>query len=271
VAYRLKRGESVKSGVKRIAREELGDAVENLRRGEIHEARKHLKKVRALLRLMRYELGAAYRTENARLREVGLKLSPVRDAEAMIEAVDRVQDRPGLHVLRTPLERHKREVEKSSGIAVLAPKLADVLDAVRTEVGKWPLNGQGWDAVDSGVEAAYRKGREALERYLRTGRREDEHEWRKRVKDHWYHVRLLENLWNGDTKDYERELKQLEDALGEDLNLAMLREHAPRRAKVEQAIDVEQSALRDRALEIGERIYASKPKKTMKQLRRLWQ
>jgi CHAD domain-containing protein len=271
VAYRLKRGEPVKTGVKRIAREELAVAVENLRQGEVHESRKHLKKVRALLRLMRDELGAAYRTENARLREIGRKLSPVRDAEAMIETVERVQHRPGLRVLLPSLERNKREVEKNCGSAALAPKLADELDAVRIDVRKWPLNGHGWETVDSGLESAYRKGRQALARYLRTGRREDEHEWRKRVKDHWYHVRLLEDLWDGGAKDYERELKQLEDALGEDLNLARLREHAPRRAAVEQAIAVEQSALRDRALEIGERIYAPKPKKTMKQLRRLWQ
>jgi CHAD domain-containing protein len=272
VAYRLKPGESVKVGVKRIAREELADAIENLQAGEIHEARKRLKKTRALLRLMRGELGASYRADNARLREIGRKLSPVRDAEAMLESVDRAAPhRAAVRKLRPVLERHKQRVEKQADFGVLGPKLIEALDAVRKDVRKWPLDGGGFDVIESGVEAAYRKGRKALEKYLRTGRREDEHEWRKRVKDHWYHVRLLEDHWRDDAKDYERSLKELEDALGEDLNLALVREHAGRNAAVTGAIDAEQFELRDRALKVGERLYAPKPKKAMKRMRSWWE
>ena len=271
MAYRLKRGESVKAGVKRIAREELGDAIDNLRAGEVHEARKRLKKTRALLRLMRAELGASYRAENARLREIGRKLSPVRDAEAMLEAVDRAAKHRGdVRKLRPTLVRNKERVRKQADIGVLGPKLVDALSEARRDVRKWPLNGGGFDAVEDGMEAAYRKGRKALAQYLRTGRREDEHEWRKRVKDHWYHVRLLEELWTNDAKEYEQSLKDLEDALGEDLNLAMVREHVGKNDGITRAIDAEQFALRDRALKVGERLYAPKPGKTMKRLRQWW-
>src|SRR5260370_7407926 len=86
MAYRLKHGESVPEGVKRIAREEIRAAVQYLRgkggisRDEaIHEARKSIKKVRALLRLVRPELGEFYESESARLRDAVRKLSQILD------------------------------------------------------------------------------------------------------------------------------------------------------------------------------------------------
>ena len=99
-----------------------------------------------------------------------------------------------------------------------------------------------------------------------SGRREDLHEWRKRVKDHWYHARLL-----GAGTSYERRLKELEDALGEFLNLAMLREHAiGAPPALIAAIDEEEGELRKRALEIGGKVYRMGPAEVAKMLRKSW-
>ena len=69
--YRLKRGESTPEGVRRMAAEQLGKALEHLacqdgkRDKHIHEARKATKRLRALVRLVRRELGAeVYALEN---------------------------------------------------------------------------------------------------------------------------------------------------------------------------------------------------------------
>jgi CHAD domain-containing protein len=276
VAYRLKRHESARSGLKRIAREELGEAIGNLRGNDgpiaVHEARKHLKKVRALLRLVKREMGGAYREENARLRDIGRILSPVRDAEALIEAVNRVKGRrPALRAMGRALRRHKREVEQQSAIAMLAPKLAGALEETRKRIRSWPLEGGGFGMIEHGIETAYRSGRKALQRYRDTRTREDLHEWRKRVKDHWYHIRLLQNLGTNGIEAYERQLKEMEDALGEHLNLSMLRDRDALGAEeATREIDAEQQVLLRRALEVGQRTYAEKPKPTMKRLRRMW-
>jgi len=266
VAYRLKHGESPSTGLKRIAREELGQAIDELHAGEIHEVRKHLKKVRALLRLVRDELGDAYPAENARLREVGRTLSPVRDAEALIEAVDRVKNRyPALRAMRGGLVRSKRKVEQQAHIPDLTPKLASELEAARRGIASWRLNGGGVNALEPGVKGSFRKGRKALAQYRETGDRVDLHEWRKRVKDHWYHVRLLEKIAGDGIKDYERSLKELEDALGEYLNLSLLKQRgAP--GKATAAIDAEQHKLREHALEIGRELYGEKPRRVVKRL-----
>ena len=51
---------------------------------------------------------------------------------------------------------------------------------------------------------------------------EDFHEWRKRVKYHWYHCRLLKNLYKPLMKARRDEAKHLADLLGDDHDLSML-------------------------------------------------
>ena len=85
--FRLRDDESPSDGLRRIARAELGLAIRTLRSPtreavRIHSARKHLKKLRALLRLVREHTGKPFfRARNRRLRDLGRRLAPMRDAE----------------------------------------------------------------------------------------------------------------------------------------------------------------------------------------------
>src|SRR5579862_3728041 len=95
MAYRLEREEPVISGLKRVVREEIESAGDHLagkkkvtRDEAIHDARKSIKKVRATVRLVGQELGAAGRRENARLRDIAGRLSEFRDAFAILETFD---------------------------------------------------------------------------------------------------------------------------------------------------------------------------------------
>ena len=67
MAYRFRHGESVPDAIRRVAREELRSAVRSLtgrgaknRDEAVHEARKSVKKLRALLRLVQSELDESY-------------------------------------------------------------------------------------------------------------------------------------------------------------------------------------------------------------------
>ena len=103
------------------------------------------------------------------------------------------------------------------------------------------------------------------------------HEWRKRVKDHWYHLRLLEGLWAESTRAYEKSLKELETFLGDDHNLAVLRERlgpggeTPGLTDLFTAIDRRQTGLRDRAIQLGGRLYAQKPDEFVGHVEELWE
>ena len=109
---------------------------------------------------------------------------------------------------------------------------------------------------------------------------ENFHEWRKRAKDHGYHMQLLRPVWPGPVKARCDEADVLSDALGDDHDLAILYE-----TLLEDRLDVgsedtlhallglitqRQVELRAKAKQLGARLYAEPPKRFVKRLRRYW-
>ena len=99
--YRLQDGEPVSKGVARMTRGRIDDAVDELtgqtdstQEAAVHEARKNVKKLRALVRLTRDELGSdVYRRENQTFRDAGQQLSGVRDADVMLATLADLEER----------------------------------------------------------------------------------------------------------------------------------------------------------------------------------
>ena len=99
-AFKLKKKESAKKGIRRVAHDRAEDAVGLLRDEEadpieaVHEARKDLKKLRATLKLVRPLIGdKTYGRENARFRDAGRALSDVRDAQVRAQTIDALAKR----------------------------------------------------------------------------------------------------------------------------------------------------------------------------------
>src|SRR3954454_16302944 len=99
MSYGLTFNETPAATVERVRREQLAAAAESLRDGEdpieaIHDARKRIKKTRALLRLARPGLKKAeYRRRNRALRDTGRGMSANRDADVLVETVERLAER----------------------------------------------------------------------------------------------------------------------------------------------------------------------------------
>src|SRR5262245_11696530 len=79
-------------------RDEFSAALSALARREpddeaIHEARKSVKKIRSILRLLRDDLGPRGTREEARLRTAAHALSALRDADATAETLDTLHGR----------------------------------------------------------------------------------------------------------------------------------------------------------------------------------
>jgi CHAD domain-containing protein len=283
VAYHLKQSESIPDEVRRVVREELQSAAEHLsgadlgqREEAIHEARKSVKKIRAMLRLVRPDLGELYAVENQRLRDLGRKLSEFRDADAMLETFDALRERfreelggVTLRPVRTRLMRERAEHAQTADIENVLARCAASLRGTSRRLGSWPVIHDGFSAIAPGFERTFRRGRQAMARARKSGSDVDFHEWRKTVKYHWYHIRLLERSWTDLLQAYERSLKDLETWLGDDHNLVVLRDRilatpaaygSPRTTAI--ALDLigrYQKELRANALSLGERIYAEKP------------
>lgn len=294
MSYRLKNGESIPAGVKRIVHEEIDSALGELRHSSgqkrdegIHEARKSIKKIRGLLRLVQPELGQVYRTVNTRLGNIGRKLSEIRDATAIIEVFDSLVEKhkdslqkPALAAIRRGLETSKHETEQAAGIGDTVKRATAALRALDKQVDKWPLRKDGFRAIAPGLKSRYQRGRKAMSAARKNDTPESYHEWRKRVKDHWYQVRLLESLWTEVMKAHESSLHDLETWLGDDHNLVVLcGKLAAEPEKYGDAENVrlflaiaeqEQKELREKSLSLGERIYERRPRRFVQDMQKLW-
>lgn len=292
--YHLIPGEPVPAGVRRIVCEEMESAARQLsgqgdpgRDAAIHEARKSLKKIRGALRLMRPEIDPVYRLENHWFRDAGLRLSRFRDAGVMIETFDALREKYGAELGRNRLARirhgllaRKQQAEAQGNIEAVLGRIAASLLRRKRRVGAWPLAATGFAAIAPGLEASFRRGRKALARVRQDPSAANYHEWRKRVKDHWYHVRLLEGLWDSSMHAYEKRLKDLETWLGEDHNLVVLEEQvkadpefygsAAQIALLTKLTGKYQNELRELALTAGHHIYGCKPRQFSRRIRHLW-
>jgi CHAD domain-containing protein len=131
--------------------------------------------------------------------------------------------------------------------------------------GDWP--GDLTEAVGPGLVRAYRRGRKRGREAQDDPSTERLHEWRKRVKDHWYHLRLIRDAWPETLAAQADEAHRLADLLGDDHDLAVLTaeiedstDPSGDRADLLAAIEGRRSELQADAFELGARIYAEKPK-----------
>jgi CHAD domain-containing protein len=293
-AYRLLGGEPIAHGIKRVVLARVDHALAELR-GEtestapeaVHEARKDLKKVRAAIRLVRDELGdEVYRRENGHYRDAGRLLSGSRDAEVLVESLDgllqRYSDAAGERYagLREQLGAALR-ARRGDGSEEAAMRSAILeLESGRERVASWQFSGDGWKMLAPGLRRVYRRGRRRLRAAEEEPSGENLHEWRKQAKDLWYHLRLLRDANPALLQPLADHAHDLSDHLGDDHDLAVLREEAGRRRTAFadtgderlffELLDRRRGELQFAALSLGKRIYAEKPKRFTKAMRDRW-
>jgi hypothetical protein len=104
------------------------------------------------------------------------------------------------------------------------------------------------------------------------------HEWRKRTKDLWYHLRLLRPIASGTLRGQADEAHRLSDLLGDDHDLSVLA-GAVRSATPEIPADVDavlgltgyhRRELEVEAFFLGDRVYAESPKAFERRMGRYW-
>lgn len=295
MGYSLRADEPIPGGIRRLVREQIDRASDELtddtldRHKGVHQARKRFKKIRAVLRLVRPELGTVYRVENNWFREIAGRLSEARDAQVLIETLDALrctfddQVTPDAFAsVQTVLVERREAITASE--AVLDRHVAEVVEDLRVarlRVEDWPLTTNSFATLRPGLEQIYRRGRKALARAYAHPVPEEFHEWRKHVKDHWYHIRLLQRLWPKLMRGYCESLKDLAEMLGDDHDLSVLRQTLLDRPKTygnERELEVllgligsRQAELRAKAETCGQRIFAEKPALVGERLMCYWE
>ena len=278
MAFRLSRRHSIPVQLGRIARREIDAALDELDRRAldrraIHEARKSVKKVRAVLRLLRDALGRRYAKENQRLRRSARALASLRDADASVDTLHALRLRyptivtPAVaRVVRRGLKRRKRRLAPRAQARLGHAKGA--LRRSKTVVPRLVRRFGKRKAVVSGAVRTYRRARRALRDLEVDSAAAQFHEWRKRVKDHRYHLRLFRGRHPG-ARGRAETVERLDGLLGDDHDLAMLQAillddsgsvgTARKTGLVLGGIARRRDGLRRRALTIGRRTFAARP------------
>lgn len=291
MAFRFKRKEAAGEAIRRLAIERIDKSVRELKHGEkleaIHSVRKNIKKVRAILRLVRAEMGKrTYRQYTDSLCEAADHLATARDAHVKLQALkalishfDRqLAPRPFVHLkkaLRENCATAAREFSKGRSL----PAVNRILKRLSREFLGLSLKESGWAALGPGIESCYRSGRKDLAKIRRDPADENFHEWRKRVKDLWYQVLLLCPIWPEEMCTLAEELETLSDHLGDDHDLVMLSQAAEESCVPEATLETSalkgliarrQRELRSAAIGLGSRLYVEKPALFCKKLGSWW-
>ncbi|MGD9855020.1 MAG: CHAD domain-containing protein [Planctomycetaceae bacterium] len=235
--YRFRRRETVVAGVRRIAREQIDAALAAIRDDDldpheaVHQVRQRCKRVRGLLRLVRPQIGNTYHQENAFFRDAAAGLSSLRDAQSMIECFDRQlahvrggRKRQSFASIGTQLRRRRDRIAREEGdVRIRLKHFKRQMRDAKPRIDEWSLPVDEFEAIAGGFEQTYRLAQEFLERAYADPSAENFHEWRKHVKYHGYHCRLLRGIWPAMLDVFREAADCLGEWVGEDHDLAMIR------------------------------------------------
>lgn len=272
MSFRIQKGEALAAALGRIAAEEMHLALEQLRRdggARVHAARKALKRLRALLRSLRVTLPKEiYCAENARLGEVGRKMSPVRDAHVQLETLRKldITRNPAARKLRHHLLRQQSELARR--MPQLRKSVRAMLDASRDQMSSWPLQAATPAGLAAGLRRIYKQGRKVGRQARQTGTPEHFHQWRKKAKALGYAFELIESLGSGKISKMLRCADCLTECLGDDHDLFVLLQalRAENQTKPDDGflklsdqIAQARARLQKRAFKCGDKLYRQKP------------
>lgn len=234
MAFCVRPDESIAHELRRLARKQLASAREELTRahppdkGAIHEARKRLKKARAIVDVIKSDHGRGLSDARKRLRSVNRVLSRVRDVDAMAEVLSELLG-GAPHVfsehtrvrLRRQLSSHRDTVAKAAARNEAWSDRVEELRRVEKAAKRWSPAHQQFGALAAGLRAAHKRGRKTLAVAVDKRGAADFHEWRKAIKALWYQLRLIEDA-GPIVAQHVKALDAAQTALGDDHNITVL-------------------------------------------------
>lgn len=186
----------------------------------IHEARKNCKEARALLRLMRPQLGAeTFRRHQHFYRFVARQLAGYRDAMVMLNTWQKLQDQwpelqaDGFQAVGACLAAQERIDPLSHQGEAFFVKLALQLERERFAATDWNLPSRRGKLMPS-LQRIFLKAGKSERIAAISDKIDDFHDFRKRSKDLLYTLRMLRPLLNKQAKPTVRALREMTEIQG---------------------------------------------------------
>ncbi len=293
MSYRLRPGTPISEEIRRAGAGQVSIILSRLtarasQGSAVHDARRAVKRLRALATLIRPAIGkAAHAGLQDRLRAIARPLSGLRDVQAMrgtIASLEQYDPAIGGGPVAAALRKLLETREQAAGEHVesnATRQARRIAREVQKAIAGLPLDGAGFETVAGGLRGNYRKARKAFSRAYRAGTGEAFHEWRKLVQRHWRHLQLLGGASPKRIRPLIRLARELSENLGNDHDLEVLRDLVrTERANLGRAEDVKaylalcrrrQTELRDEARRRGKKLFRLKPRAFAARIRRRWE
>ena len=281
MSYELRQGETLGENLRRICRKQIEGAIAIATGAQephdtpVHETRKHLKKARAALRLVRKEIGRGlFRQQDHCLRDVARLISEIRDAEVRLQTVRQLQ---GITHRRGRAAYGKLEamltLELENFMAAFAEwqkQALPMLEQAQAAIDGWPLDHFNCKQLCRAVQASYKTARKALEGAKTNPTTENFHKFRTKAKVLWHQLRTLRPVNAMVVKNLCADLRSVGDLLGRAHDLSFLGERLRNEHgksdwqreghKLLAVIEISQSDLQRGAAELAERFFAERPR-----------
>lgn len=292
MTYRLEPQRSLTQTVRQIAAAQIGEVLTEFGKAApsataVHETRKAIKRLRALLQLIRHGVNPDdLRREKQRLRHVAHSLAGARDAQVMLETACKLKDGPlsetaqgASQLLIGLLEKQRVSAEAKLSTKAGTLPLAE-LEQARAAMRTLPLDSLTLDKVFDAFTEAYRRGRKRHAALRADSHDEGFHDLRKDVQKHWRHLQLFSEAWPKTMRPYVSLARSLSETLGEDHDLAVLavyvRENSGKLGPMRgveaylRACASRQTKLRQHADLLARRLYAEKPGALCRRIAAYW-
>ncbi len=229
----LKNRESADEDIKRILDEQIDNAISRLETGfdddfdeSIHEARKCIKRIRAVLRLIRDDIGSdKYRKENFYFRDINRNMSDIRSITVNIETLAKLDSDESLDykALIGHFAGLKQKIIYKLCVEENRPaETLEMLRRGRKRTGRILIKNKDYEILFLGLIRVFNQ----CLRYMNMAKNDPAainlHEFRKKVKYLYYQSQVLEPVLPEEAVIVTPKLDKLADYLGEDHDLAEL-------------------------------------------------
>lgn len=285
----LQSHETLRDGLLRVV-DELIDPLTNSQahvsqNGEedIHRVRTTIKRLRALLRLIRPAIDPAFfNRENARLRTAAALLSFARDAEVARGTLKTlpVSDEIDREAVRSVLSGLETQAEPATDFQGTMTEVNRRLEQTRLSFRRLKLRGSDREVLEAGIRAVYRQGRRRMKAAIKKGQDNAFHRWRIRAKNLYYELQFLESVSTKRVGQIVSRLSELEDQIGHDHDAAILRAWLKKQPetfggeetvhRVVTCLDSQTRELRRKVVPLGRKIWRQKPRRFAQKIVRHW-
>ncbi len=189
----------------------------------VHQSRKSIKRIRAILKLIRDETGYSfYFRENRFFRDLSRKMSPARDFTVLLETLNHVEkkysgklDESEFRLLRKHLHAGMEAQFRAlygarGGFSEIAGEIGAALQRISSTISLR----NDFVSIGSGMRRIYRRARNHLHHMDREPCMETLHEYRKNCRYLQYQVELIRPIYPELLKAYSSSMDRHTETLG---------------------------------------------------------